>query len=194
VLLRLPQGRDAAKAYLAKLNGTKFDEFPEGTQLALIRRILLIDKSGNVRVSPVTEEAQFRVFREAVSERGELFDSYELLLDRRDLFAGRGGLRAVGALETSCYDITAFHGGSPTGTADLLETKPRGKAPVVMDCCITCHRFHGGHRMAASAFASDRRAIDLQATTLEKQEQGALKWLKKTYSWGLLQGLWETQP
>jgi hypothetical protein len=194
VLLRLSEGRDAAKAYLAKLNGTNSEEFPEGTQLALIRRMLLIDKTGNIRVSPVTEEAQFRVFREAPSDRGELFDSYELLLDRRDLFAGRGGLRVVGADETSCYDISAFHGGSPTGTADLLESKPRGRAPVVMDCCITCHRFHGGHRMAASAFASDRRAIDLQPATLDKQEQSALKWLRKTYSWGLLEGLWETQP
>jgi hypothetical protein len=194
VLLRVSESREAAKAYLAKLNSSKLDEFPEGAHLALIRRMLLIDKSGDIRVSPVTEEVQFRVFREAPSERGELFDSYELLLDRTNLFAGRGGLRAVGDDETSCYDISAFHGGSPTGTADLLESKPHGRAPVVMDCCITCHRFHGGHRMAASAFASDRRAIDLQPTTLDKQEQSALKWLKKTYSWGLLQGMWETQP
>jgi hypothetical protein len=194
VLLRLSQGQGAAKAYLAKLSGTNSDEFPEGTQLALIRRMLLIDKSGNVRVSPVTEEVQLRVFRETPSERGEFFDSAELLLSRRDLFAGRGGLRVVAADETSCYDISAFHGGSPNGTADLLETKPRGRAPIVMDCCITCHRFHGGHRMAASAFASDQRAIDLQPTTLDKQEQSGLKWLKKTYSWGLLQGMWETQP
>ena len=189
VFLRLPEGREATKAYLADIGKPKSEQFPEGTQLALVRRMLLIDTTGNVCVSPLTEEVQFRVFRHL-----DAVDSYELLLSRKDLFAGRrGGLRAVAADETSYYDISGFHGGSPTGTRDPLEIKPRPRPIAVMDCCVTCHRFHGdgGIRSVASAFASGRKYPDLQPATQDEQIRSALTWLKKTYSWGLLQGLWE---
>ena len=45
-----------------------------------------------------------------------------------------------------------------------------------------------------SAFASGRRYPDLQSATEERQIRSSPDWVKKTYSWGLLQGLWETQP
>jgi hypothetical protein len=191
VFLHLPEGREATKAYLAKIGKAKSEQFPEGTQLALVRQTLLIDTNGNLCVSPLTEEVQFRVFRHL-----DTVNAYELLLSRKDLFAGqRGGLRAVGADETSYYDISGFHGGSPTGTKDLLEVKPRPRPLAVMACCVTCHRFHGegGIRSVASAFASGRRYLDLQPATRDGQIRSALNWVKKTYSWGLLQGLWETQ-
>jgi hypothetical protein len=191
VFLHLPEGREATKAYLAKIGKGKWDQFPEGTQVALVRRMLLIDTNGNLCVSPVTEEVQFRVFRHL-----DTVDSYELRLSRKDLFADRrGGLRGVAADETSCYDISGFHGGSPTGTQDLLEVKPRSRPHLVMDCCVTCHRFQveGGIRSVVSAFASGRRHLDLQPTTADAQIRSALNWARKTYSWGLLQGLWENQ-
>jgi hypothetical protein len=191
VFMRLPEGREATKAYLAKIGKGKWEQFPEGTHVALVRRMLLIDATGNLRVSPLTEEVQFRVFRHL-----DTVDSYELLLSRKDLCAGRrGGFRVVEADETSCYDISGFHGGSPTGTKDLLEVTPRPHAHVVMDCCVTCHRFQveGGIRSVISAFASGRRYLDLQPTSQETQVRSALNWVKKTYSWGLLQGMWETQ-
>jgi len=189
VLFHHPSGRDAAKTYLAKLQSSPSEQFPEGTQLALIRRMLLIDNKGDVSVSPVAEEVQLRVFRTLTA-----VDSFELLLDRRSFFVGkRGGLRPVRADETSYYDISGFHGGSPAGTKDLLETKPRQPPPLVMNCCVTCHRFHGdgGIQSVASAFAGDRKHVDLVPTSFERQVQSALSWLKKSYSWGLLQGFWE---
>jgi hypothetical protein len=191
VYLHHPQGKEAGKAYLAGLGSGKFEQFPEGTQVALVRRMLLIDDHGDIRVSPVTEEVQFRVFQSLTT-----IQAHEFLLQRKELFAGRGGLRSIGADEASYYDISGFHGGSPAGTKDLLETKPRQRAPVVMDCCVTCHRVQvdGGIRSVASAFASDRRHLDLQPARHEEQVQSALNWVKKTYSWGLLQGLWESQP
>jgi hypothetical protein len=191
VFLNVPGGQEATKAYLAKIGKAKPEQFPEGTQLALVRRMLLIDTSGNLCASPLTEEVQFRVFRHL-----DTVDSYELLLSRKDLFAGRrGGLRAVTTDETSYYDISGFHGGSPTGTKDPLEVKPRPRPISVLDCCVTCHRFHGegGIRSVASAFASGRKYPDLQPASRDGQIRNALNWTKKTYSWGLLQGLWETQ-
>jgi hypothetical protein len=150
--------------------------------------MLLIDASGNLCVSPLTEEVQFRVFRQL-----DTVDSYELLLSRKDLFAARrGGLRAVAADETSYYDITGFHGGSPTGTRDPLEINPRPRPIAIMDCCVTCHRFHGegGTHSVACAFVSGRKYPDLQPARRDAQIRSALNWTRRTYSWGLLQGLW----
>jgi hypothetical protein len=191
VYFRHPEGRDAAKAYLARLGHRKFEQFPEGTQVALVRRMLLIDNAANICVSPVTEEVQFRVFRSLTT-----VDPYDLVLSRKDLFAGQnGGLRAIAPDETSYYDISAFHGGSPTGAKDALETEPRARPATIMDSCTTCHRAHveGGIHSVASASASDQRYLDLCPSALDNQIQNTFKWVKKTYSWGLLQGLWETQ-
>jgi len=191
VYMRLPQGRAATQAYLAKIGNGKWEQFPEGTQFALVRRMLLIDDSANISVSPLTEEVQLRVFRKL-----DTVDSYSLLLSRKDLFAGRrGGFRFVEATETSCYDISGFHGGSPTGSQDLLEIKPPSPGHLVMECCVTCHRFQdeGGILSVVSAFAGGRRYPDLKPAIQESQIRSALDWAKKTYSWGLLQGLWETQ-
>jgi hypothetical protein len=191
VFLRVSEGREAAKAYLARVANGKSEQLPEGAQVALVRRTLLIDNHGNLCLSPLTEEVQFRVFKPTGA-----VDSYELRLDRKDLFAGRrGGLRAIGADETTYYDITGFHGGGPAGTTDLLETEPRPQPLVIMDCCVTCHRVHvaGTIRSISSALASGRRSPDLQPTTLDEQVRHAFNWTKKTYSWGLLQGFWETQ-
>ena len=91
-----PQGRAATQAYLAKIGNGKWEQFPEGTQFALVRRMLLIDASANICVSPLTEEVQLRAFRHL-----DTVDSYSLLLSRKDLFAGRrGGLRVVEEGET----------------------------------------------------------------------------------------------
>src|SRR5262249_4827717 len=43
VLLRLPQGRAATEAYLKTLRGGKLPQFPPDTQVALVRRMILID-------------------------------------------------------------------------------------------------------------------------------------------------------
>jgi hypothetical protein len=191
VYLRLPGGRQATQEYLAKIGEGKAEQFPEGTQTALLRRMLLVDNHGELAVAPVTEEVQLRVFRHL-----NVVDSYELLLDRSELLAQRrGGLRAVGADETSYFDISGFHGGSPTGTRDLLEAKPRPSPHAVMDCCVNCHRFHGdgGIQSVASAFAGGSKHPDLQPARLERQIESALNWTKKTYSWGLLQGMWEVR-
>jgi hypothetical protein len=191
VFMRLPGGREATEAYLAKIGNGKWEQFPEGTEVALVRRMLLIDTSAGICVSPLTEDVQLRVFRHL-----DTVDAYSFLLSRKDLFAGQcGGFRVIEKGETSYYDISGFEGGSPTGSADLLEARPQPPAHLVMDCCVTCHRFHGegGIGSVVSAFASGRRYPDLQPVTQESQIRFSLDWAKKTYSWGLLQGLWDNQ-
>jgi hypothetical protein len=85
VFLRLPGGRAATAEYLKQL-----PPFPKGTEVALVRRALLIDTSHRVVPSPLTESVQLRV--------GGL--GTEFRLSRAQLFTGRaGGLRPLGARE-----------------------------------------------------------------------------------------------
>jgi hypothetical protein len=138
VFVKLPGGRDATLDYLKRL--AAFDkpwalpnadeksreryqflpnpavpQFPKGTEVALVRRALLIDSSRRVVPSPLTESIQLRVMRadtptmtpalldqlspfspaglRRVAERQAFFD---FQLRRADLFAKEaGGLRDV---------------------------------------------------------------------------------------------------
>ena len=63
VFLRLPEGRRATEAFLRKMQNGDLPQFPEGTQTALLRRMLLIDNSGTIREAPLAESLQIRVYR-----------------------------------------------------------------------------------------------------------------------------------
>ncbi|HEV3003201.1 MAG TPA: hypothetical protein VGX78_02025, partial [Pirellulales bacterium] len=112
IFLRLPGQRATTERYLMELcreespgKETGRDsiwQFPPGTMVAMVRRALAVDRSPKVRVTPVTELVQIRVYRRipdnSEANRGADFgeqDVYELVLDREKLFAGEHGLRAV---------------------------------------------------------------------------------------------------
>ncbi|HEV3259815.1 MAG TPA: hypothetical protein VG013_23305 [Gemmataceae bacterium] len=197
VFLRLPQGRPATLAYLKTMEDGKLPQFPAGTQVALLRRTLLIDNTGTLRTTPLTERLQIRVFRRG--SHGELGtgDPHDFVLSRKDLFAGRnGGLRAVGADETSYFDFETHAG-------DVFEMKKRPPAAVLLKTCASCHARHEGAGVVslASIHEGDPKYPGLQPAEqegktydLEAEARPTINWTRKTYTWGLLQGLWETQP
>src|SRR5262249_31736711 len=88
-------------------------QFPVGTQVALLRQMMLIDDRGAVEASPITESLQTRVYR-AITARHDHNnvtidwpaarteqDFYEIRLSRTEFLAGHAcGLRAVGQSET----------------------------------------------------------------------------------------------
>jgi hypothetical protein len=86
IFLKLPGGREATLAFTKTLAGfqeplyvtntdektkrsywhlpnPKLPQWPQGTEVALVRRALLLDSRGNVVASPLTESVQFRVMR-----------------------------------------------------------------------------------------------------------------------------------
>src|SRR5262249_17871777 len=106
ILLRLPDGRPVAENYLKAMAGVRvrqgeFPQIPAGTQVALVRRMMLIDTAGALRLTPLTESLQLRVYQKLTAP-----DVYEFTLRRKDFFAGRaGGLRATAPEETNYYDL-----------------------------------------------------------------------------------------
>jgi hypothetical protein len=183
VFIRLPGGRDATLKYLDRLRS--FDEplwmdtpdpamkpflpsypnpdvpqFPAGTQVALVRRALLIDSSGEIIPSRLTESVQLRIYRQVGEMTPQVFldahrteesffaragqDFRELRLSRAALFSGRaGGLMPIGQDERdfptfSAHGSDVFDepvGGSPGGVD--------GEAGRIVAGCHDCHSAPG---------------------------------------------------
>src|SRR5262249_11940593 len=116
---------------------------------------------------------------------------YELALRRKDLFAGRnGGLHAVGRDETSSFDFQTRGG-------DVFERPMRPPATATLSTCATCPErivSRGGVDMMNVAYSgggSAPKPTGLAATDRRREAEMTIGWTQKSYTWGLLQGLWD---
>ncbi|OWK46684.1 hypothetical protein FRUB_00383 [Fimbriiglobus ruber] len=225
VFLSLPDGRQATTAYLAKLGdvprpwlltrnpGSKRDtlsltpdlpQFPAGTQVALVRQMLLIDRDGQITATRVTESVQFRAFRSIPKRNPDTGrdrespaeqDFYEFTRNRAQLFAGKtGGLRPLGPNDKDFHTQLQVHTYDEFETADndLIE---RLRAPVTQSC-LGCHDRPGIYSVRTYTEGgfpiSQYRLPDLQENHDAETEARLTAFLKRgQYSWGVLQGLWE---
>ena len=127
-------------------------QFPAGTEVALLRQMMLFDNQGNIEATPLTESVQIRVYRkitpmdlanpstvdEAIDRSGQ--DFYQIRLSRPLLFANRsGGLRATERNEKEFAMFNAFgpDEGEPSQFISLDQYEP------VLHSCFICHS-HGG--------------------------------------------------
>jgi hypothetical protein len=176
--LSLPEGRKATEAYANKLGEGKLDQLPKGARTALWERRLLIDKDGRLRQSPLTRSVQFRVYPD-----GGVNDGVPLAfeLDRADLFAGRNG---------GLHVLREDRGNNQS------DVEKRLPPTVLVRTCTSCHaRINAtGVYSIATLFSGDRDHPGLTPTTAKEQSKSTIGWVQKTYTWGLLQGLWEAQP
>src|SRR5262245_59958521 len=198
ILIRFPTGRRATEDYLKSLEDLRqrtgaIPQIPEGTQVAPLRRMMLVDSTGSLRLTPVTESLQLRVYQKLA-----VADMYEFRLRRQDLFAGgAGGLQPTAPDEVNYFD-SGFLGLPPHASHDPLETKPFKPlndrlSPIVMKSCIACHGAPGIFGVQ-SMFVDHFDQPPLGASNLEDQVSSHRNRTYKTYAWGLLQGFWEAQP
>jgi hypothetical protein len=227
VFLRFPEGRQATVAYLAKLRdfprpwvltrepGQKQDtlvlspelpQFPVGTQAALVRQMLLIDKDGGIRTTPVTESVQVRVFRAVrkwmpeTDRRDTPADQSfcEFSRSRALLFAGKtGGLRPLGPNDKDFHTQLLV---LPVDEFELVENGPfERRMGQPLRSCLGCHDRPGIYAFRSytgEVYPRGRYYLpDLQENP-DADTEGRLSAMRKReqYSWGLLQGLWEDQP
>jgi len=227
VFLRFPEGRQAVVAYLARLRdfprprvltrepGQKQDtlvlspelpQFPVGTQAALVRQMLLIDKEGGIRTTPVTESVQVRVFRAVrkwmpeTDRRDTSAEQsfYEFSRSRALLFAGKtGGLRPLGPNDKDFHTQLLV---LPVDEFELAENGPfERRMGQPLRNCLGCHDRPGVYAFRSytgGAYPRGRFYLpDLQQNQ-DADTEGRLSAMRKReqYSWGLLQGLWQDQP
>ncbi len=204
VLVRLPEGRAATLAYLRKLAdfprpfvwnesyapfpsarppvvpNPELPQFPAGTQVALVRRMLLTDDAGKLVVTPIVESVQMRVYRvdPMSAQPGEdNQDFFDLRLDPRDLFAGKSGLRRhePGEREASIRfpRRSMFEVGFQSGG------------------CRGCHGEVGvlSLQTYARRFGPRGKTPWFELSTEPRQNERAINWKRRDYTWGFLAGL-----
>lgn len=221
VLMRLPEGREATIAYLQRLKefpqpwidnkdrsralervvpNPDLPQFPAGTQLALVRRMILIDSQGNLTPTPVTESVQIRVYR-SIPKGAEIRpnealrtqDGFEFRLSRRKLFSGEaGGLREV-LRDEKDFMLFRSHG------IDWFErsSEPEKDQGLVLNQCASCHASPGIHSVLSYSerrFEQSLRLPALAETKIANEEYMTTGWKRSQYEWGLLKGLWQARP
>jgi hypothetical protein len=198
VFLRLPGGRAATERYLKELRRDSIKQFQPGTMVAMVRRMLAVERSVKVHVTPITEQVQLRVYRRIPKETGEDHlradsseqDVYELLLNREKLLAGQPGLRAVGPDDLAEPFFERHEGANP------FEGVRRPLTPMMLQLktCIECHLKPGIRsvrsmergllRQHGEGFRTYAWDVEMNYTVTAKREQ---------FNWGLLQGLLEAR-
>ena len=205
VLIHLPAGRQATIAYLKRLaefpqpyvwddsyaqfpyarSPVKFNrdlpQFPPGTQVALVRRMLLTTSTGELVVTPITESIQLRVYAKEPKEVG--FDTvdaqnfYELRLVPDELFKGGGGLRER-------------KGERPDSR--LIFTKA---TLFSMGGCQNCHGSPGvlSLNTYTHLFGPRPNTPWFEPSSVAWQNTHTLNWKKRDYTWGLLSALLDSR-
>jgi hypothetical protein len=230
VFMRLPEGRKATLRYFQALWNSPqawvvgpggiespleanpdLPSFPAGTQVALVRQMMLFDNQGNLVVSPITESVQIRMYREITTARARSFkgdlttmarnsgqDFFEIRISRRLLFSGRqGGLRATGRdeIEPPTFETMGFE---PLAESDRPERVGPPFEPI-MRRCLTCHSGGGirSFNSVESLLKPTRVQLDPQDVNYGPRywnESAALWWKQDRYDWGLLNGYWRASP
>ena len=220
VFIRLPGGRQATLAYLARLNlyptpwalrpadiattypdhnkvrwsPLRFDpqtpQFPPGTILALVRQMMVIDDKLQPVPTAVTQKVQFRVYKEVGSAPAKAREIPFEFVLRRRDLLGEA---AVG-----------LHAVAPDEAEYQLTTIPMGvsraqllSGPVVLTTCVRCHSAEGIFSVNSytSPFSPDRANPQLLPAHLPDVEaQRTAEWKEKQFNWGLLRGLLERDP
>jgi hypothetical protein len=225
IFMRLPGGRAATLDYLKTLASFRkpwlldpetrrpvpnpeIPQFPTGTQLALVRRMVLIDANGEFRPTNIVEDLQIRVHRSIPSgiqnmvhldrnEARDALDVYEFKLSRTRLFAREaGGLHSLTKTDTEfplfrSHDIDLFE--------ETFGDQPLNRMlRVSLEACASCHFRPGVHsilsRERLHAVAIPENSELLPSWDSNYEADGTKWWKGRQFNWGLLQGLWNSSP
>lgn len=240
VFLRLPSGRAATHDYLrhlvsfagpmivevedarqrtrrTEMPNPDLPQLPVGTQVAFVRRALLITDKHEAVATPLTESIQFRVYREVPRMSVQTQDDalvggtpgnrrahswqafYEFRLSRSSLLAGRaGGLTAVANDERDFDTGLGSHGHDAfEETYDHGRSFPGSGQTSVMETCFACHGLPGAYSL--NSFLNFRisnlrdrdtpRGAKLMEMPLAKAQHTAVKWKQSRPDWTELRGL-----
>lgn len=185
VFVRSPHGREATLDFIKSLNIEPNPVTAIGSDVALARRMLLIDHQGDLVLSPLIETIQIRHFSPAQS-----FHEFEL--NRASLFDG-----FTGGLELKASVVMLFMGGH----GDVFENSIPELRVTIPELCTGCHFEYppipnsGNTRSIISysrqpfSLPDNRRPI-LFATTLEDEAQTVIEWKLDHETWQALKTLW----
>lgn len=179
IFVRVPGGREATLNFLHQLNTNQSLDLLPGTEVALVRRALLIDQDGELVPSPLVESVQIRHFFDS---KAQFF--YEFKVVRPLLFSGTsGGMQPVEK------EIMLFrsHG----------EVFEEAKVPSL---CVGCHIDEGQGINGINSILSysrqrfplpDNQRPVLVETMPELEAQTVIAWKLTGQAWETLKTLWQ---
>jgi hypothetical protein len=202
IFLRLPGGRAATEQYLKSLRREEpflkesyrhsVKQFPPGTMVAMVRRPLTVDRQSRVRVTPLTELVQIRVYRRIPRDpeahhHGDLGeqDVYEFVLDRAALFAGQQGLRAIGPRDPAEPFFERSEMRNPFGRSP----SPLTPGMPQLRTCIECHPAPGVYSVLSMERGLKKRDGEIFHTyAWDVEVSYTVRAKVDQFSWGLLRG------
>jgi hypothetical protein len=191
-------GRAATEKYLKELDRDSVKQFPTGTMVAMVRRALAVDRSAKVRLTPVTELVQIRVYRQIPEDarggpRPEEQDVYEFVLDRGMLFAGKDGLRAIGPDDPE-EPFERREGDDPFEERGPRRHRANLPSGHQLQTCIQCHNRPGVHSVLSMQRGLREQHAEIFRTYAWDVEMDYTVTAKvKRFNWGLLQGILEAK-
>jgi hypothetical protein len=177
VFVRSPEGRTDTIDFIDSLNTEAHPVLAVGSDVALVRRMLLIDHRGELQLSPLVENVQLRHFRPEQS-------FYEFELDRLELFnRTNGGL----VLNTEIFLLFMSHG-------DVFEKYVTEQQAVIPEICRACHFETLASPISANTNSiisysrdpiplSDKARPILFATTVAEEAQAIIQWKLAHETW-----------
>ncbi len=174
VFVRSPSGRAATLDFIESLNTGPNPITAIGSEVALVRRMLLIDDQGELTLSPLVETVQIRHFSPEQN-----FHEFEL--SRARLFDGRaGGL----VLQPELFMLFMGHG-DVFQNPDLPELRA-----TIPDICQACHSeyppiFNSGNTQSILSYSrqkfplADNEEPILSPTTWAEEAQVVITWKLK---------------
>lgn len=187
VFVRSADGRKATLDFIQSLNSEPQSVLTFGLDVALVRRMLLIDEQGNLILSPLIETVQIRHFNPE-----QIFHEFEL--SRSRLFeSSAGGLH----LNEELFLLFFSHG-------DVFEFNPPELQATIPEICKACHfndpplRNYGNSQSIISVSRSNfslpnnERPI-LMPTNWEDEAQSVIEWKHNHNTWQTLKSLWSRE-
>lgn len=197
VFIRVPNGRIQTQSFSRQLAAaadlSNPPQIPPGTEVALLRRTLLIDNQGVILPSPITEELQIRHYMTGEPKSQSFF---ELRLLREQLFNGKaGGLRIVGGSDRSFVSLNPG-GEDPIETiSSNFGTYDKYEGSLILGDCIQCHGSTGSlsiQSYSQNVFRMDNPPMLLEST-VEIESANTVRSKMRQTEWNELKTLWRDQ-
>jgi hypothetical protein len=184
VFVRSPDGREGTLEFIDTLSSEPNPITPIGSQVALVRRMLLIDDQGELALSPLVETIQIRHF-------GPSQSFYEFELDRKKLFDSQaGGL----VPNDDLFMLFMGHG-------DVFENPMPEVEAAIPQICKACHFetppiINSGSTHSIISYSREPFPLPgnerpvLFSSTVEEVALTVIKWKQNHETWSSLEALW----
>jgi hypothetical protein len=220
VFIHLPGGRQATLDYLNRVNAFSqplvlqsgqsvesrhivlnpdFPQFPEGTQLALLRQMMLIDRNGELVQSHLVESLQIRVYRRIAVSLANSGDDppqafVEFLLRKSELFNGESGGLVAMKSGNKVFSLLMTMPFDPLEFPAQQHLPYRDQRRPALDC-RECHVSAGvfSFQTCEQAVFANMGSPDLQESNIAYVGDITAGRKQTRYDWGLLKGLMREQ-